>query len=383
MIDYNKQFIDHDDIAFVKRILNSKFLTQGRTIENFEKKLNSNFKSKYCSVMSNGTAALHIAIKSLKLKRKSKILTTPITFISTASSIIINNLIPTFADIENDYYTLDPNKVEDIVKKDKSIRAVIGVDFAGQPCDWVALNYLKKKYKFFLINDNCHAMGSKLSNDPGYAVKYADLVTQSYHAIKNFTTGEGGSILTNNKKLHQTIHLLRSHNVIREKKELQEKGKWFYKVNEIGFNYRLTDIQAGLGISQLKKLNKFVKKRRKIANIYNKLFLNEEKIITPKVKKSNYHSYHLYPIKIDFKKLKIDKKKFFLNLQKKNINLQVHYIPLHYQPFIKKNFSYNKISLINSQSFYENEVSLPIFYNLSIKDQNYIAKSIFDEFKKI
>ena len=145
MIDYNKQFIDRDDIAFVKKILNSKFLTQGRTIENFEKKLNSNFKSKYCSVMSNGTAALHLAIKSLKLKRKSKVLTTPITFISTASSIIINNLIPTFADIENDYYTLDPNKVEDIVKKDKSIRAVIGVDFAGQPCDWVALNYLKKK----------------------------------------------------------------------------------------------------------------------------------------------------------------------------------------------------------------------------------------------
>ena len=382
MIDYNKQFIDQDDIASVKKILKSKFLTQGNTIKAFENKLSLKFKSKYCSVLSNGTAALHLAIKSLNLKKNSKILTTPISFISTASSIIINNFIPVFADIEEDYYTLDPNKVEHMLKKDKSIKAVIGVDYAGQPCDWEALNYLKKKYNFFLLNDNCHAMGSKLKNDSGYAVKYADLVTQSYHAIKNFTTGEGGSILTNNKKLHQVIELLRTHNVLRRKKELQTKGRWFYKVDEIGFNYRLTDIQAGLGISQLKKLDKFVKRRRKIADTYNELFKNEEKIILPKVKKKNYHSYHLYPIKINFKKLKIDKKKFFLNLHKKNINLQVHYIPLYYQPFIKKYFLYNKKNLINSQNFYESEVSLPIFYNLLSKDQNYIVKSVLSELKK-
>lgn len=382
MIDYNKQFIDQDDITSVKKILKSKFLTQGNTIKAFENKLSLKFKSKYCSVLSNGTAALHLAIKSLNLKKNSKILTTPITFISTASSIIINNFIPRFADIEKDYYTLDPNKVEHIVKKDKSIKAVIGVDYAGQPCDWEALNYLKKKYNFFLLNDNCHAMGSKLKNDPGYAVKYSDLVTQSYHAIKNFTTGEGGSILTNNKKLHQVIELLRSHNVLRRKKELQAKGRWFYKVDEIGFNYRLTDIQAGLGISQLKKLDKFVKRRRKIADTYTKLFYNEEKIIVPKVKKENYHSYHLYPVRINFKKLKIDKKKFFLNLQKKNINLQVHYIPLYNQPFIKKHFFYNKKNLINSQNFYESEVSLPIFYNLTLKDQNYVVNTILNELKK-
>ena len=382
MIDYNKQFIDQDDITSVKKILKSKFLTQGNTIKAFENKLSLKFKSKYCSVLSNGTAALHLAIKSLNLKKNSKILTTPITFISTASSIIINNFIPRFVDIEKDYYTLDPNKVEHIVKKDKSIKAVIGVDYAGQPCDWEALNYLKKKYNFFLLNDNCHAMGSKLKNDPGYAVKYSDLVTQSYHAIKNFTTGEGGSILTNNKKLHQVIELLRSHNVLRRKKELQAKGRWFYKVDEIGFNYRLTDIQAGLGISQLKKLDKFVKRRRKIADTYTKLFYNEEKIIVPKVKKENYHSYHLYPVRINFKKLKIDKKKFFLNLQKKNINLQVHYIPLYYQPFIKKHFFYNKKNLINSQNFYESEVSLPIFYNLTLKDQNYVVNAILNELKK-
>ena len=382
MIDYNKQFIDQDDITSVKKILKSKFLTQGNTIKAFENKLSLKFKSKYCSVLSNGTAALHLAIKSLNLKKNSKILTTPITFISTASSIIINNFIPRFADIEKDYYTLDPNKVEHIVKKDKSIKAVIGVDYAGQPCDWEALNYLKKKYNFFLLNDNCHAMGSKLKNDPGYAVKYSDLVTQSYHAIKNFTTGEGGSILTNNKKLHQVIELLRSHNVLRRKKELQAKGRWFYKVDEIGFNYRLTDIQAGLGISQLKKLDKFVKRRRKIADTYTKLFYNEEKIIVPKVKKENYHSYHLYPVRINFKKLKIDKKKFFLNLQKKNINLQVHYIPLYNQPFIKKHFFYNKKNLINSQNFYESEISLPIFYNLTLKDQNYVVNAILNELKK-
>jgi len=376
MIPYNSQFIDQKDINSVKKVLKSKFLTQGKIIGQFQNKIKLKFKSKHCSVLNSGTAALHLAIKALKLKKNQKIITTPISFISTASSIMMNDLIPSFADIDRKSFTIDPNQTEDIIKKDKKIKAIIGVDYAGHPCDWEALNYIKKKYNIKLINDNCHAMGSKLNNDIGYAVKYSDLVTHSYHAIKNFTTGEGGSVLTNNDKFFKAINDYRSHNMLKKKRDLKKNGKWFYKVNEYGYNYRLTDIQSALGISQLSKLEKFVQKRRKIAKIYDKLFINEELICTPKTNKNIYHSFHLYPVLIDFKKLKIDKKDLFNNLAINKINLQVHYQPLHFQPFIKKKCNYKKGDFPISERFYENEVSLPLFYALKNSQQRFVVNKL-------
>ena len=375
MIYYNKQFIDQDDITSVKKILKSKFLTQGNTIKAFENKLSLKFKSKYCSVLSNGTAALHLAIKSLNLKKNSKILTTPITFISTVSSIMMNDLVPTFADIDKETFTLDPNQVEDILKKDKKVKAIIGVDYAGNPCDWKALNYLKKKYNLKLINDNCHAMGSKLDNDMGYAIKYSDIVTHSYHAIKNFTTGEGGSVLTNNKKIFELINNYRSHNMIKTSKDYKKFGRWFYKVDTIGYNYRLTDIQSALGISQLNKLNKFIKKRRKVAKVYDNLLNGISFVQRQKIQKNVHHSFHLYPILINFKKIKKDKKKLFNFMAKNNIFLQVNYQPLHYQPFVKKRAKFKKGDFPVAENFYEKQISLPVFYKITkIQQINLIRK---------
>ena len=382
MIPYNRQFIDQKDINAVKKILQSSNLTQGKTVNKFQDKIKSKFKSKYCIALNSGTAALHLAIKALNLKKDQKIITSPITFISTASAIIMNNLIPSFADIDDKSFTIDPNHTEDIIKKDKKIKAIIGVDYAGHPCDWKALNFIKKKYNLRLINDNCHSMGSKLNNDIGYAVKYSDLVTHSYHAIKNFTTGEGGSVITNNEKFFKKISNFRSHNMLKKKSDLKKNGKWFYKVNEYGYNYRLTDIQSALGISQLNKLDSFVKKRRNLAKIYDKLFLDEDMLQTPKVNKDVFHSYHLYPILIDFKKLKLNKKELFNKLALNKINPQVHYQPLHFQPFIKNKYNYKKGDFPKSEKFYEKEVSLPIFYRLQKFQQKFIVNRLLKILKK-
>jgi len=382
VIPYNRQFIDQKDINAVKKILQSSNLTQGKTVNKFQDKIKSKFKSKYCIALNSGTAALHLAIKALNLKKDQNIITTPITFISTASAIIMNNLIPSFADIDDKSFTIDPNHTEDIIKKDKKIKAIIGVDYAGHPCDWKALNFIKKKYNLRLINDNCHSMGSKLNNDIGYAVKYSDLVTHSYHAIKNFTTGEGGSVITNNEKFFKKISNFRSHNMLKKKSDLKKNGKWFYKVNEYGYNYRLTDIQSALGISQLNKLDSFVKKRRNLAKIYDKLFLDEDMLQTPKVNKDVFHSYHLYPILIDFKKLKLNKKELFNKLALNKINPQVHYQPLHFQPFIKNKYNYKKGDFPKSEKFYEKEVSLPIFYGLQNSQQKFVVNRLLKILKK-
>ena len=380
IINYGSHYISNSDIKSVTRVLKSSNLTQGQMVNDFEQSLCNYFGSRYAISLSNGTAALHLGIKSLNLKNKDVIITSPITFIATASSILMNGLVPELADINPETYTLDPNMVEDKIKKNRKIRAIIGVDYAGHPCDWKSLSYLKKKYGVYLINDNCHALGSGYLGKKNYASKYADVVTQSFHAVKNFTTGEGGAVLTNDPKINNFIKEYRSHGIIKEPVSKNYR-MWFYKVAKFGYNYRLSDFQCALGISQLKQLDIFVKKRRLIAEKYN-LYLSKysEYLKIPEVnKKKCYHSYHLYPLLINFKKLKIKKNIFFLKMLKKGYRLQVHYIPLYKQPFLKKfcNF-YNKEMFLNSEKFYYQEVSLPIFYNYKKLQQSRFIKSMLD-----
>ncbi len=374
-IYYGRQFIDKNDIKNIINASNSEKITQGKFVSKFENSLKLYFKSKYCSVVSNGTAALYLSIKSLGLKKNSKVILSPNTFFSSAYSAIMNNLLPDFSDIEQQTYNLDLNKLEDKIKKDKQVKLVIAVDYAGHPCDWKSLFFLKKKYNLYLINDNCHSMGSKINKNSGYAVRYADLVTHSYHPVKNFTTGEGGSILTNNFSLHKKIAKLRNHGMERSLELSKKYGNWFYQVKNYGFNFRISDILCALGISQLKKLNKFISKRNEISRYYNKSLINYDFIKTPVVLKDYYHSFHLYPLLINFKKLKISKKIFFKNMQKSNIHLQVHYIPVHTQPFLKK-YGFRKGQFPISESFYDQEVSLPIHYSLDKKKIEYILYNL-------
>lgn len=380
MINYGKHFIDKIDIASVVKVLKNHKLTQGKYVETFEQNLSKKFGAKYCTVLSNGTAALYLAIKSLNIKKGLEAVTTPITFSATASSVLMNNLNLNLVDIESDHYTLDLNKLEDKIKKNKKIKLILGMDYGGHPCDWPSLNYIKKKYNLFLINDNCHAMGSKINGSNKYACKYADIVTQSFHPVKNFTTGEGGAILTNLNEIYKSNQSNRSHGMIKSNYLNKTNGRWFYKIKNYGYNYRLTDFQSALGISQLKKLEKFVQKRRKIAKIYNENFSGFENFKLPSQKKKYFNSFHLYPLLIDFKKFGISKKYFFNKLYKENINLQVHYIPLYKHNYLKK-FHFNRIDFPISERFYSQEVSLPIFYQLDLKKQLNIINKIKSFFK--
>lgn len=373
MINYGKQFIDTADINAVVKVLNSSLLTQGPEVQKFENKLNIFFGSKYSCVVSNGTAALHLVGLALGWKKGDIVLTSTLTFLASANCIIYSGATPKLIDINETNYNIDVNKLEKKLDKiSKKVVAIVATDYAGHPCEWAKLKKIAEKYKIKLINDNCHAMGSKINNNRKYALKYADIVTQSFHPVKHVTTGEGGAILSNDKKIIEKAKILRSHGVVKKK----GFDPWFYEMQKLGYNYRLSDLQCALGISQFKKINKFIKKRRKIANIYNKAFAHDSRFEIPKVEKNYTHSYHLYPLQIKFNNLKINKRILFKKMIKKKINLQVHYIPLHLQPYYKKNFNFKVGDFPNAEKFYKQEVSLPIYYSLKKKEINKVIKNI-------
>ncbi len=386
IINYGNHEIDYQDIKSVVNTLKSNKITQGSKIKEFEKNLSSYFGSKYCCVVNSGTSALHIALKCIDIKENDIILTTPNTFLATSNSILYNSGIPDFVDINKYDYNLDLNylesKIKDIKRKRKKLKAVIGVDFAGQPCDWKGLRYLANKYNFYLINDNCHALGADINKNKKYAIKYADIVTQSYHAVKHITTGEGGSILSKSKKFNSIAQSMRSHGVEKGKNLINKKeGIWYYEMQNLGYNYRITDIQCALGISQLKKLDRFVSLRRKVAKLYDKKINLIDNINIPVLKKNYGHSYHLYVCLFDFKKVKISKKMFFSKMKKVGINMQVHYIPIFNQPYYKNKFNFNVKNFPNTNDYYEKCISLPIYPSLKNNDVNYIYEKIKKYFK--
>ncbi len=372
MINYGKQFVDDDDIKSVIKVLKSNFLTQGPLVKKFERQLQKKLISKYAICVSSGSGALHIVAKSLNLKKGDKVISSPITFLAGIAGAIHCGAYPEFVDIDKNTYNIDTNKLEDKLKKQKRVKAAIITDFAGQPSDWEDLYYLKKKYNIILINDNCHSIGATYKNNIGYASNYSDVSCLSFHPVKHITTGEGGAILTNNKKLALQYELYRSHGIQRNYRNSHEP--WVYKVDNLGFNYRLSDINAGLGISQLNKLDKFISFRKKIANAYFKKLQNIEELKLPYLNKDRTHSYHLYVLRINFKKINKKKKDLFKIFAKNGIKLQVHYIPIFLQPYFKKNFNINYKSFPNSMNYYDEAFSIPIYYGLKNNVINKVEK---------
>jgi UDP-4-amino-4,6-dideoxy-N-acetyl-beta-L-altrosamine transaminase len=379
---YGRQTIDDSDISAVVEALKSDWLTQGPTVSHFERVLCEKFGSRFASVVANGTAGLHLIALGLGWKKDDIIITSPITFLASANCAIYTGAVPDFVDIDASSYTIDPNKLEDKLKYysgiNKKIKAVVAVDFAGHPCDWTALRMLKEKYEFQLVNDFCHALGAEYINDFQYAHKFADAVNLSFHPVKHITTGEGGAILTNDELLDKRIKTLRTHGMTKDETVLEKNdGPWYYEMHEVGYNYRITDFQCALGISQLKNLGLFTKNRRQIADYYNENFKNDGRLIPVTVSSNVKHAYHLYPLLIKFDELKISKKDFFIKLKLHGIIGQVHYVPVHLQPFYRKNFGFTKGDYPIAEKYYEREISIPMYPKLSGDDLEYIIKIFF------
>ena len=385
---YGKQTITQDDIDSVVKTLKSDWMTQGPTIPKFEKALCEKFGSNYASVAANGTAGLHLIALGLGWKRDDIVITTPITFLASANCAVYVGAKPDFADIDAESYTIDPSKLEEKIKsyktQNKSVKAVVAVDYAGHPCDWDALKTLKEKYGFQLVNDFCHALGAEYKNDFHYSSKFADAVNLSFHPVKHITTGEGGAVLTDNEILDKRIKTFRTHGMTKDPDILERNdGPWYYEMHEPGFNYRITDFQCALGIKQLEKLDKFIERRREIAKYYDEVFSKDERFIYPHVSNDAKHAYHLYPLQIKFDELGIEKKEYFEKLKEKNIILQVHYVPVHLQPFYKKNFGFKDGDFPVAEKFYKQEFSIPMYPMLENDDLDYISKTIIETVNRL
>lgn len=364
MIPYSRQSINKKDIAAVKKVLKSDFLTQGPQVLNFEKSLTKEFGSKFCTVVNSATSGLYLACRAINISKDDIVWTSINTFVSTANVIIHCGAKVEFLDTNFDGNIDSLNLEEKLLiakKKRKLPKAIIVVHFAGLSCDMEKIFNLSKKFKFKIIEDASHAVGAKYKNFKIGSCKFSNLCVFSFHAIKSITTGEGGAVLSNSKIYDEKIKLLRSHGINKNKKKFFDRKKlnydWYYEAVDIGFNFRLTDFQCALGISQLSRLKLFIKKRTQIARTYVKL-INNPKIVLPKFYIGNSSSWHLFIIRCKYVK---DRKKLYNYLKKNKITTVLHYIPINSHQFYKYKKNQN---FMNAMKYYDTALSIPIFPDL-------------------
>ena len=385
MIPYGKQSISKSDIEAVKKVLKSDFITQGPKVPEFEKKVKNFVGSKYAFAMNSATSSLHIACLAIGLKKGDFLWTSSNSFVASANCGIYCGAKIDFVDIDPNSYNMDMKLLKEkleIAKKNKKLpKVVIPVHMAGQSCDMKTMCALSKQYGFKIIEDASHGIGSKYNDKYVGGCQYSDITVFSFHPVKIITTGEGGVATTNNRALAKKIDILRTHGITKNKKDMinPSHGPWYFEQLELGFNYRMTDIHASLGINQMKSLKKFVTKRNSLARNYNNL-LKALPLSTPEQSENTLSSFHLYIVRVDLKKLKNKKNKIFNLLRKKGIGVNVHYIPIHYHPFYQ-NLKFKKGYLPETEKYYEEALSLPIYPDLSFKDQKYIVNSLEEVLK--
>ncbi len=368
-IPYGKQFIQDDDIANVVETLKSDYLTTGPKVKEFEEALASYCEVKYVVAVANGTAALHLASLVL-LKKDDKVLTTPNSFLATSNSILYVGAKPIFVDITKDG-NIDLDLCEDELKKDSTIKAIYAVAFSGNPLNQDKLKYLKERYKVAIVEDCAHAIGATYNGIKAGSCVNSDCSILSFHPVKHITTAEGGAITTNSKEIYEKLLLLRAHGMIKT----PDMKPWEYEMRDLGYNYRITDIQCALGLSQLNKLPEFINRRFEIAKKYDKAF--ENTIVRPLYAFDGKSSYHLYVVLVEFTKLNISKEELFIKLREKKIGIQLHYMPINKQPYyISLGYGDEIMSVMDK--YYEECFSLPMYPLLSDEEQDYVIKTLFE-----
>lgn len=375
-IPYGKHNITDEDIEEVIKVLKSDWLTQGPNIKLFEEAFASYVGAKFAIAVSNGTAALHLNALALNVKPGDKVITTPLTFVASANCIRYCGGEVVFADIDPETYLLDIESVRSILVKDykKEIRGIIPVNFAGRVVDMEAYRELANEFGCWIIEDACHSPGGYFYNKSGEKIlsgsgKYADLSIFSFHPVKHIAAGEGGMITTNDEKLYNILLNLRTHGIQQDpSKKHEDHGLWYYEMQTLGFNYRLTDFQAALGLSQLNRADDGLKRRIEIANRYTKAFsdLSYIKHFSGDIEG---HAYHLYILQVE------NRKELFNYLREKNIFAQVHYIPAHLMPYYK-DFGWRLGDMPFAENYYERCISIPIFPSLLDEEQDFVINTI-------
>jgi len=366
-IPYGRQHIDQADIQAVADTLQSDYLTTGPKIGEFERAV-----SNYCGVrfgvaVANGTAALHAAMFALGIKEGDEVLVPPMTFAATANCVLYMGGTPVFADVSPDTLLIDPQKVEEKIT-DKT-KAIIAVDYTGQPCDWDSLRSLADRHNLALVADGCHALGATLKDQKVGTL--ADMTIFSFHPVKHVATGEGGMVVTNDEDLDSKLHLFRNHGITTDARTREEAGSWFYEMVDLGYNYRLTDIQAALGVSQMTKLPAFLERRREIAAYYDTQFAGTN--VTPlAVSDSVEHAYHLYVVRV------ANRNEVYKKLREAGIFAQVHYIPVHLHPYYKKNLQTFEGLCPVAEAAYEQIISLPMYPDLTDEELEYVTKTVLE-----
>ncbi len=368
MIPYGKQTIEQDDIQAVVDVLKSDFLTTGPKIAEFEQTVADYVGAKYAVAISNGTSALHAACFAAGIRPGDEVITTPLTFAASANCVLYCGGTPVFADVDPKTYNIDP---EDIRRKitDRT-KAIIAVHLAGQPCDMDAIHSIAREHGLIVIEDGAHALGSVYKGKKVGSM--SDMTTFSFHPVKPITTGEGGMIVTDNEDFYKKMVLFRSHGITRDDSMMtRNDGPWFYQQFDLGYNYRITDIQCALGCSQMKKLDRFLACRKEIVARYNEAFADCDNIITPYQLSDTESGWHLYIIQVK----NCDRRQVFENMREKGIGVNVHYIPVYMHPYYQEH-GYETVHCANAEEIYSHIISLPLYPGLTFEQQDYVIDAL-------
>lgn len=368
MIPYGKQTIEQDDIQAVVDVLKSDFLTTGPKIAEFEQTVADYVGAKYAVAISNGTSALHAACFAAGIGPGDEVITTPLTFAASANCVLYCGGTPVFADVDPKTYNIDP---EDIRRKitDRT-KAIIAVHLAGQPCDMDAIHSIAREHGLIVIEDGAHALGSVYKGKRVGSL--SDMTTFSFHPVKPITTGEGGMIVTDNEDFYKKMILFRSHGITRDDSMMtRNDGPWFYQQFDLGYNYRITDIQCALGCSQMKKLDRFLARRKEIVARYNEAFADCDNIITPYQLSDTESGWHLYIVQVK----NCDRRQVFENMREKGIGVNVHYIPVYMHPYYQDH-GYENVHCANAEEIYSHIISLPLYPGLTSEQQDYVIDTL-------